>query len=144
MHLDEGFDIATLMMWIVIGIVSMVFCYGVVMTNCVPYTLPDKTSLTAMSDNTPTKYQWYVRDILLMMMVADEYCPDPKAIDVQVGETEQDTLIKFDSDYLQNMEGYLQQYYIRYLHNIVDQPISAYEYYYEGIGENGRWRYYVE
>lgn len=25
MHLDEGFDIATLMMWIVIGIVSMVF-----------------------------------------------------------------------------------------------------------------------
>lgn len=144
MHLDDGMDLVALMFWLIVGLMSTVFCFGVVAKNMKPYTLPDKSAITAISDNTPDPYQWYVRDYLLMLMVADEFCPEPKAIDIQFGNGAQDTLIEINDEFLKNMEGRLQRYYIRYLNTRVDQPISSYEYYYEGEGEKGRWRFHTE
>ena len=86
MHLDDGMDLVSLMFWLIVGLMSTVFCFGVVAKNMKPYTLPDKSAITAISDNTPDPYQWYVRDYLLMLMVADEFCPEPKAIDIQFGK----------------------------------------------------------
>lgn len=112
------------------------------MGNLGSYTRTDKTALISAQDNTPEPYQWYVRDYLLMMMVADEFCPAPQAIDLKIGESQRNTIVKFDADYLKNMEGRLQRYYISYLHDIVDQPISSYDYYYSDT-EEGRWRFYT-
>lgn len=142
MHLDDGFDIVSIILWAAIGIVSVCFCLGIIMGNLGSYTRADKTALTSAQDNTPEPYQWYVRDYLLMMMVADESCPAPQAIDLKIGESQRNTIVKFDADYLKNMEGRLQRYYISYLHDIVDQPISGYDYYYSDT-EEGRWRFYT-
>lgn len=141
-HLDDGFDIVSIILWAAIGIVSVCFCLGIIMGNLGSYTRTDKTALTSAQDNTPEPYQWYVRDYLLMMMVADEFCPAPQAIDLKIGESQRNTIVKFDADYLKNMEGRLQRYYISYLHDIVDQPISGYDYYYSDT-EEGRWRFYT-
>ena len=141
MHLDDGFDLVNLLFWLVIGIISTAYFYGAIMKNTMYYQMPDKSALTAVADNSPDPYEWYVRDYILMLMVADEYCPDPKSVDLKIGNTNQDTRVVFDSDYLTNMEGYLQQYYIKYLSNRVDQPITGYDYYYENGGEKGRWRF---
>lgn len=144
MHLDDGMDLVSVIFWLVLGLVSTVFCLGIVTKNMRPYTLPDKSALTAISDNTPDAYQWYVRDYLLMLMVADEFCTEPKAIDIQFGNGSQDTLIEINGEFLKNMEGRLQRYYIKYLNTRVDQPIEYYEYYYEGTGEKGRWRFHTQ
>lgn len=141
MHLEDGIDILHALFWIVIGLVSVVFCYGQIARNLQPYALPDKSAITAVTNNTPDDYQWYVRDYILMLMVADEFAPLPAAVDIKFGGGSQDTLIKIDDDYLKNMEGRLQRYYINYLNTRVDQPIVEYDYYYEGTGENGRWRF---
>lgn len=143
MHLDDGVDLIILLFWVIVGMVSVTFCYGVVSRNLQPYTLPDKSSLTAMKDNTPDPYQWTVRDYILMIMVADEYCPDPKAIDIKFGSSMESTLIEFDSDFLTHMEARLQDYYIDYLDTRVDREITSYDYYY-GTGEEGRWRFIAD
>lgn len=142
MHIDDGFDIVSVILWAAIGIVSVCFCLGLINANLNSYTRTDKTALTSARNNQPEPYQWYVRDYLLMMMVADEFCPEPQAIDLKIGESQRNTIVKFDADYLKNMEGRLQRYYISYLHDIVDQPISGYDYYYSDT-EEGRWRYYT-
>ena len=140
MHLDDGFDVVMLLFWIVIGILSCSFCYGIIVRNMAVYTLPDKSSLTGVVDNTPNKYRWTVRDYMLMMVVADEYCPDPAKIDIKIGGSMADTLLEFDDDYLLNMEGRLQKYYIAYLNGKVDYEITGYDYYYDR-GVPGRWRF---
>lgn len=140
MHLDDGFDIVMLLFWLITGVLSCSFCYGVIAKNMAEYTLHDKSALTGIVDNTPNKYQWTVRDYMLMMVVADEYCPAPGQIDIRFGNSQADTLVTFDSDYLLNMEGRLQKYYISYLNGKVDYTIDSYDYYYEE-GVPGRWRF---
>lgn len=141
MDIDEGIDLLNLLLWAVIGIVSVVFCYGQIARNLQAYSLPDKSTVIAARDNTPEPYQWYVRDYILMLMVADEFEPEPAAVDIKFGDSQEDTLVKFDANYLKNMEGMIQRYYINYLNTRVDQPIVSYDYYYEGTGDNGRWRF---
>lgn len=143
MNLDDGFDIVNLIIWAAIGIVSVCFCLGIISRNLTSEVRQDKTALTSAQNNQPEPYQWYVRDYLLMMMVADEYCPAPRAIDLKIGATNQNTLVEFDSGYLTNMEGRLQRYYIQYLSTRVDNPITGYDYYYSD-GEVGRWRFYTD
>ena len=51
-------------------------------------------------------------------------------------------MIKFDDDYLVNMSGRLQKYYIAYLNPHVDDKIDSYDYYYDdGDPSSGRWRF---
>lgn len=142
--IHDASDIVELLLWLVTGITSMVFCAGVVMTNLQPYTLEDKSAITAVTNNTPDPYDWTVRDYLLMLMVADEYCPDPKCVDIKLGISSQDTRLYLTNDYVVNKGGRLQKYYVNYLSARVDDPIVSYDYYYEGEGENGRWRFTVE
>lgn len=142
MHLEDGWDIVNIMFWTVVGIISCVFCYGCIQRNMTVYTLNDKSALVSVTDNTPTPYQWLVRDYLLMLMVADEYCPEPQQVDIVFPGSSQNTLIKFDDDYLVNMAGRLQKYYIAYLNPHVDDKIESYDYYYDdGDPSSGRWRF---
>lgn len=142
MHLEDGWDIVNIIFWTVVGIISCVFCYGVISRNMTVYTLSDKTAMTAVTDNTPEKYQWLVRDYLLMLMVADEYCPAPQSVDIVFPGSSQNTKVEFDDDYLINMAGRLQKYYIAYLNGHVEDKISEYDYYYdEGDVNSGRWRF---
>ena len=46
MHLDDGFDIVSIILWAAIGIVSVCFCLGIIMGNLGSYTRTDKTALT--------------------------------------------------------------------------------------------------
>ena len=143
--LDDAVDVVTLIFWLIAGIGSIAFCAGIVMRNLQPYTLPDKTAMVSYADNEPEKYQWTVRDYLLMLMVADEYCPPPQLVDLKLGASAQDTRLVLDHDYVINKAGRLQKYYINYLSARVDDPITSYDYYYEGEdGEGGRWRFIVD
>ena len=141
--IQDAVDIIEVMMWFVGGLLSIVFCGGIVLANLKPYTLPDKTAISSITDNTPDSYQWTVRDYLLMLMVADDYCPEPKMVDIKLGDSLQDTRLVLDSDYVVNKAGRLQKYYINFLNSRVDNDITGYDYYYEGEGENGRWRFYT-
>lgn len=143
MHVDDGIDLLHLLFWLAIGIASTTFCYGLVFKHMQPTPLPDKSAITAIKDNTPEDYQWYVRDYLLMLMVADEFCPEPKAVDIHFGNSQENTLVNIDEDYLKNIEGRLQKYYINYLNTRIDQPIESYDYYYQE-GEKGRWRFQTQ
>lgn len=142
MHIEDGWDIINILFWAIIGIISCTFCYGVMQRNMTVYTLDDKSALKGVVDNTPDPYQWCVRDYLLMLMVADEYCPDPKSVDIVFPGSSQDTRIVFDDDYLVNMSGRLQKYYIAYLNQHVDEDIKTYDYYYDDTDlDSGRWRF---
>lgn len=142
--IQDAIDIVEVMMWFIGGLLAIVFCGGIVLTNLKPYTLPDKTSITAITNNQPDSYQWHVRDYILMLMVADEYCPEPRMVDIKLGTSEQDTRLIMDDEYVVNKAGRLQKYYINFLNSRVDEPITGYDYYYEGEGEKGRWRFYVD
>ena len=142
--IHDASDLVELIFWLLGGVVSIAMCMGVVMTNLQPYTLPDKTAAESAANNQPEEYEWKVRDYLLMMMVADDYCPEPKCVDLKLGNSTQDTRLVLDHDYVINKAGRLQKYYINYLSARIDDPIIDYEYYYEGEGENGRWRFIVE
>lgn len=143
--IQDAIDIVETIMWFVIGLMAIVFSGGIVLKNLQPYTLPDKTSITATTNNEPEHYQWYVRDYILMLMVADDYCPEPKMVDIKLGSSMQDTKLILDSEYVVNKAGRLQKYYINFLNSRVDKPITAYDYFFEGEnGEDGRWRFYVD
>lgn len=142
--IHDASDLVELILWLLGGILSISFCASVVMKNLQPYTLPDKTAAVSATNNQPEEYEWKVRDYLLMLMVADDYCPEPKCVDLKLGNSTQDTRLVLDHDYVINKAGRLQKYYINYLSARVNDPIVDYEYYYEGEGENGRWRFIVE
>lgn len=141
--IHDATDVLTIMMWFTAGVMSLLFCWRIVSTNLEPYTLADKSSIELVGE-APEPYQWTVRDYLLMLMVADEYCPEPKCVDLKLGVSMQDTRMEFNESYVANLEGRLQKYYINYISGRVDDPIVSYDYYYEGEGENGRWRFVVE
>lgn len=143
--LDDAVDLVELILWMIAGIGSIAFCASVVMTNLQPYTLPDKTAIVSESSNDVEPYQWTVRDYLLMLMVADEYCPPPQVVDLKLGPSAQDTRLVLDHDYVINKAGRLQKYYINFLSARVDDPITSYDYYYEDEdGDGGRWRFTVD
>lgn len=108
------------------------------------YTMSDKTAVVNISDNTEEPIEWTVREYLLMLFVADEFQPDPAAVDIQyAGSGGVDTTIKFDQDYQKNKAGRIQRYYIDFLSNKVDKKITNVEYVYDWSG-NGKWRFTID
>lgn len=140
MEIDSGLDV---LIWILCIVVGLNICLGGI-SKVTKYMavqrLPDKTLVKVYQGEDPEEYEWTVRDYLLMLMVADDLAPEPRAVDIQFGNSQMSTLVEFDTNYFKKMEANLQQYYINYLNNRIDTPIESYDYY-RKTGEKDRWRF---
>lgn len=134
MQVDEGMDLVTLLFVILLGFGVCIYCMNSMFDSLHSYMRADKTSPVSMESNEPTPPTTTVKDILLMLVVADEYQTGTKAIQVDAG-----AIVTMDQDYLNNMGSRLARLYNEQLGGVRDKTITSIKYELEGTVP--RWVY---
>ena len=120
--IDDVLDFAIFLLMLIIAFMTAITYISMIKSDVTTLTLDDKTALHANNDNTPIEMEYDVPDMLLSLVVADEYQPDPNKLVINNGEP-----VIFDQNYTKDSVTSITKVWNNQLKNILNQKVKEFQ-----------------
>lgn len=131
--IDEVLDFVIFLLLLVIAFTTAILFIGMIHKDVQSMTLDDKTALYANNDNTPVDVVYDVPDILLSLVVADEYQPEPTRLLLN-----NDELVTFDQNYIKDTVSAITRTWNNHLKIRVGETVKEFQVKWDSAG-NPYW-----